>query len=267
MQYDISKIIPQAFNKYIIVENTSDSLIRKTLGILEAIGSMDKWPRHNLLVEWMDEHNRNTFYKYFELRDTPHFAYTREDIPRRIANRSNPNPLTREELHEGVTYKFENFNMLFYKAPFSRAKEHVSSMRDAMEDLVFRWKLKKSGIGFFSDKFSKFSRVIGLDLRDFDDDQLARAFDTIDRIVARNTSIRIFCSYYTDRYLDDVFARYGKRVHTRKKSNDLAEDALIESIVLGKCDYLVGSELSDLFLLAELYSEHAELFELPATIQ
>ncbi len=250
--YDVDRILVGPREGFIHLDASHISnFCTYALTALDLLVKASTWNRYNFIFNWPDGEGRNLFYYYFKFI-TDSFIFTSvSDLPEGVA-KLPPVDITKDSLKEGP---LQNGPALFnYISSYSSDDTNFSELRGAVDSLNFRFKFDRSSRGYYNDKFSRYNKIIGIDLRNVSDTGLESIFEQADRLIYSSTSVRIFCSFYEPFLYDSLLSRYGKRVYSRKKSEDNLRDTMMECAVLSKCDYLLGSSKSEVFNLARVFS-------------
>ena len=215
--YTFKKLMPLAYKPYVVydIASTSDSEL-PSLSALAIAKYRDTYKDAgtNVLINWSGlSKDINKFYDYFSIRNLPHYSYNVKDIP------------DSSEIETVHLNSLADFDPSVVVDPF----------------LSVKWALKKSALGFFSDRLGKKTYTIGVDLTDpaIVSDKLQEQLDVL---VCGNTPVRIYLSgcYTSDK--PEFFERYGKRVICRKGPSEKYDDIAsfcIEAVVLSRCTKLL----------------------------
>jgi hypothetical protein len=252
LKYDVNHILSGPREGFIVLRPPSSNLCSYALSALDLISrSSSSWNRHNFIFQWMDSKGRNLFYYYFKFLTDSFIFSSLSDVPPAIADLPI-GELTRADLDTGPTHKGPA--LFEYVSPYCPKETDFSALRQSVDSLQFRFKFDRSSRGYYNDKFSRYNKIIGVDLRNVSESGLSNIFSQVDRLVCNSTSVRIFCSFHKPHLYDVLIERYGKRVYSRKKSDDGLRDVMMECGVLSKCDVILGSSQSDVFNLARVFS-------------
>jgi hypothetical protein len=249
VKYDVDQILTGPRESYIILRTPSTNLCNYALSALDLISRSSSLDSQNFIFQWLDAQGRNLFYYYFKFLTDSFIFASESDIPPALAELPLT-PLTKSDL-EGDVLSTDS-GLFEYVSPYHPKETDFSVLRHSVDSLQFRFKFDRSARGYYNDKFSRYNKIIGVDLRNVSETSLSNIFSEVDRLICNSTSVRIFCTFHEPHLYDVLIERYCKRVYSRKKSDNNLRDVMLECAVLSKCDFILGSSQSDVFNLARV---------------
>ena len=213
LTYDVDQILSGPRENYIILEPPATNLCSYALSALDLITHSAIWNRHNFIFNWGDDEGRNLFYYYFKFITDSFIFPSARDIPSEYSELP-VSDITRADLADNSIHSGPA--LFRYTSVYSAKETDFSALRQSVDALQFRFKFDRSARGYYNDKFSRYNKIIGVDLRDVSEDGLSNIFSKVDKLICSSTSVRVFCSFHEPKAYDIMLDRYGKRVYARK---------------------------------------------------
>jgi len=258
--YVAERLIPQAFNKYIVIRGSeTSSVINRVLTVVDVLVSLRHWRGYNIFVDWSDSKvstdGSNVFHDCFKLKIKEQYAYSLSDIPEVIRDNAAPQNIDRDALLRGPSavgnYSLFTYDSFFEHEYFTDDLARGSFLWNACADKVVpRWFQSKAARGYFRDKF-KDSTVIGVDLNCINESNLSSFIDAVDSFVCKKINIRLFAIGSNSLYAEYIVNRYSDRLTFREHDTDPIRSELMNAIIMSLCPYVVGSNNSNFYLYAK----------------
>lgn len=225
--YSFKSLVPEAYNKYVVmnIRPEEEFFFLDVLGALYKYTESDSLSSRNLVLQSL-RNGKNVVPDYIKVTDVNAYAYDQRGIPKNYL----------EDISEDVDDNDASV-IVTPPAPFDEYK--FKDLRSIV-GFDFRWHIRRSALGYFKDKFSKYDyHVIGIDVSCFNDKTCKAVFSHLDKAVCSNVNSRLLLTNtWNCRHVDLLLDRYRDRVHFRTCSNidDPLYRCCVDLSMLYMCD-------------------------------
>lgn len=206
--YSFKSLVPEAYNKYVVtnLRASEQFFFLDFLGALRKYSDSESLYSRNLVVQSLRE-GKNIVPDYLKLTGVKEYAYDQKGIPKDYLDNMS------EDIDDSDA-------SVIVTSPDSFDPYTFGNLRSVI-DFDFRWHIRRSALGYFKDKFSKYDHyVLGVDVSCFNTSTSDAVFSQIDKAVCANVNSRILlANTWNCEHMDMLLDRYRDRVHFRTCSN------------------------------------------------